>query len=86
MLCMHPELIDQMGAGNADKHSDWHTEKEAGNIKYPSGSKTRAGLTQGGAEVVVFTLVVDHMGPPEKLALMANSMKPIIEKIIQQYG
>ena len=86
MLGMHPELIDQMGAGDTDKHADRHAQKEAGDIKHPGGCKAGAGLTQGGAEVVVFTLVVDHMGTPEKLALMTNSVKPIVEKVIEQYG
>ena len=35
MLAVHPELIDQVGAGDTDKHTDRHAQKEAGNIKYP---------------------------------------------------
>ena len=38
-------------------------------------------LSQGNAQVVFFTLVVDYMSSPEKIYLMTHSMGPVIGKI-----
>ena len=84
MLCVHPKLIDQMCRGYADIHGDRHAEKKTRNKKYPGGKKAGAGLAQSSAQVVIFTLMMDHMRAPEKLSLMAHTMKPVIEKVIQQ--
>ena len=84
MLCVHPKLIDQMCRGYADIHGDRHAEEKTRNKKYPGGKKAGAGLAQGSAEVIVFALVMNHMRTPEKLSLMANAVKPVIEKVIQQ--
>ena len=84
MLGVHPKLIDQMCSGYADIHGDWHAEKKAWNIKHPGSEKAGAGLAQSCAQVVVFTLMMDHMRAPEKLSLMTHTVKPVIEKVIQQ--
>ena len=86
MLGMHPKLIDQMSSGNANVHIYRHTEKKTGNKKYPCRQKARTSLTQRRTKIVILTLVMHHVRAPKKLALVANSVKPVIEKVIQQYG
>ena len=59
-------------------------KKKAGYKKHPGGHKAGTGLAQGSAQIVVFTLVVNHMGRPKQLPLMADAVVPVVEKIVQQ--
>ncbi len=85
MLGVYPKLIDQMSSGNTNVHIYWHAEKKTGNEKYPCRQEARTGLTQSRTKIIILALVMHHVRAPKKLALVANPVKPVIQKVIQQY-
>ena len=70
VLRVDPELVDQVDRPDGYDDGCRDTREIHGNVKDPAEQETRAGLSQGGREVVVLALVVGHMGRPENRPLV----------------
>ncbi len=65
LLGVHPELVEQVDEGHDTEHQRRHTGHRHGQIEDPAQQRARAGLAQGGGQVVVLALVVHHVGGPK---------------------
>ena len=46
VLCMDPELINQVKRVNCDEDLQWHAKQEQWQVKHPAEQKAAAGLSQ----------------------------------------
>ena len=79
-----PKLVHE------DKHADdgkfqWgDAQHRHGKEKEATDHRVQALLAQGGREVEQLALVVDHVRAPEKSAMVAKAVQPVIDEIVEQ--
>ena len=81
VLSMHPKLIHQVKTANTDDNLNRRAQQVHRQIKHKA-NVVGAGLTQRSTQVVLFALVMGRMGGPHKTPLMAESMLPVVTKIV----
>ena len=83
---MHPKLVNQVKCAHRHHHLCRDADKEQRRVKNPTKEEPGACLTQRSREVVVFTLVMNHVRSPKKLHLVARSMRTVVTKVIEDEG
>ncbi len=86
MAGVHPELIQKIERGHADKHHQRHAQHGQGQVEDPAQQKAGTGLAQGGGEVVVLALMMHRVRGPQDVALMPAAMQPVVAEVIKHKG
>ena len=80
---MHPKLINQVKCAHRHHHLRRDADKEQGRVKNPTKEEPGARLTQRSREVVVLTLVMNHVRCPKKLHLVTRTMRAVVAKVVE---
>ena len=86
MTGVHPELIEQIECRHREEHQQRHPEHGQWQVENPTKQKAAAGLAQGCRQVVVLTLVMHRMRRPEYVALVAQTVVPVVAEVIEDKG
>lgn len=78
---VNPKLIERIES--AKKEEPFITKAQNGQRKKERRGKNllQRPLSQGYAQIVIFTLVVYHMANPEEVYLMAHAMGPVVGEV-----
>ena len=82
MFGMNPKLINQIATDNREQDFSWKAGSEEREIENKT-VKVCAGLTEGGAKIEVFALMVRDMSSPEQRHFVSPSMLPVIRQIVK---
>ena len=82
MFGMNPKLINQIETDNREQDFSWKAGSEEGEIENKT-LKVCAGLTEGGAKIEVFALMVRDMSSPEQRHFVSPSMLPVVRQIVK---
>ena len=84
LLCVHPELVEQIDHGHHTEYQRRHAQHGHGQVKHPTKQGATAGLAKCGGEVVVLALVMHYVCGPQYGHLMAHAVQPVVAKVVQQ--
>ena len=79
---MDPKLIYQIETDNREQNFRGIANGEKWEVKNEA-VKVCASLSEGGAKVEVFALMMRGMGSPKKRNFMTSSMLPVVSEIVK---
>lgn len=81
MLCVYPELINQIQSIDRRINLYWHAGQKERHVENPRKQKACAGLPQRSGQIVVFTLVMHGMSSPQDRYFMTAAVIPVVTEI-----
>ena len=81
---MDPELVQRVHGRHAEEHQRGEAEDRQRQVEDPGEGALEGALAQGDRQVELLALVVDDVGGPERVDLVAGAVEPVVEEVLAE--
>ena len=83
---VRPELVEELRHAHQQENAERHAAERHRHVENPVDERAGAGLPEGGGEIELLALMMDHVRCPEESHGVAEAVLPVVAEVVEDEG